>query len=115
MPGTLDKDEVQLAIIEFQRPTYVEMFASVNLDIETIKTVLDFADVDGDGSVEYEEFCMGIQTMDTQPKKRDTWEILSKVSHYLYNSTQCMCQYIDTHTPQEWQFDLNLSFADDEK
>jgi hypothetical protein len=88
--GTLDKDEVEEALVAFQSPEYARMFEAVHLDFPTLDMVLKFCDLDGDGSVEYKEFCTGIETMEDGPKKRDTWEILSTVRvHSLCRPLPC--------------------------
>ena len=38
-----------------------------------------FCDLDGDGSIDYQEFCDGIKKMKDPTQKVDTWEIMYKL------------------------------------
>jgi voltage-gated sodium channel len=76
--GTLDREEIDKALIAFEEPMYAEMFAGVGMDLDDIKGAIELADPDGDGEISYTEFTQGIAQMDQQPLKKDTWEILSK-------------------------------------
>ena len=62
---------------EFETPEYQEQFEEMDISTDVIKQVISFCA--GDGEVEYNELCEGICSMEDEPKKKDTWEIISKV------------------------------------
>jgi len=78
--GTLDHAELDVAFNSFDLPIYQAKFEELGFSVETMKAVMAFCDVNGDGTVEYEELCAGISSMNDDPVKKDTWEIMSKLS-----------------------------------
>ena len=78
--GTLDADEIHECLQAFDSEEYRSTFEKIGLTADTIKNVMSFCDLDNDGTVEYEELCLGIASMEEMPEKRDTWEIISKAT-----------------------------------
>ena len=63
----------------FQDPSYQKILSALHIDHEELASVLAFCDLDGDGSIDYQEFCDGIKQMKDPTQKVDTWEIMYKL------------------------------------
>jgi len=77
--GELVGDELHLAMEAFSSEEYEPVLRKLDTDIDTLWSFLTTCNTDGTGTVKYDDFCFGIMSMNTEPKKRDTWEIYNLV------------------------------------
>ena len=73
--GVLESTEVARAMEAFASPEYEMVMKSLGLSVSEMRDVTRLCDADGDGSVQYDEFCHGIINLKKPPTKRDTWEL----------------------------------------
>lgn len=77
--GTLEEAEVACAMEAFASPEYAMVMDSLNLSVSEMRDIVRLCDADGDGSVDYDEFCEGIMSMKFAPTKKETWELSHQV------------------------------------
>jgi len=73
--GTLDIHELEAAVAAFHTAEYEELFSDLGMDLDSVKEAIAFADSNGDGEVDVQEFVRGISVMEEACTKRETWEI----------------------------------------